>query len=378
MIIIAPDKFKGSLTSIQVCDILEKGLLKYLPHENIKKFPLSDGGDGFLQVINGYHTGLCRKEMYIEDPLMEKEMKSWYLYDGNSKAYIETAESSGMKHLKKGSANPLNTSTFGIGQLIKDAIVSGISEIYIGLGGSSTTDGGIGVASALGFRFLDANGTELLPIGKNLIKIKSIKKPDNFYGARFIALADVQNPLFGPIGSAHVFAAQKGASVLDIELLDDGLKNLASIINSSFNIRGDQISGSGSAGGLAYGLNAFFNAEIRDGAQFFIDLSGVEDHFPVCRLLITGEGKIDEQTLMGKICGKIAKYALIHGITVFAVAGINNLEKRRYKSAGFSKIYQLCDKTISIEQSIEKSETLLLGISEEIGEYIFRNPSIIQ
>jgi glycerate kinase len=378
MIIIAPDKFKGSLTSNQVCNILEKGLLKYLPAENIKKFPLSDGGDGFIEVVSTYTPGLQKKEMKISDPLMETEITSWYLHDGNSTAYIETAESSGLKHLKINSANPMNTSTFGLGQLIKDAIISGNKKIYIGLGGSSTTDGGIGVASALGFKFLDSNGNELSPVGKNLIKIKKIKWPLQAHDAMLYALTDVDNPLCGPNGSAHVFAAQKGASASDIEILDSGLKNLANIINSRLNTRADQIAGSGAAGGLAAGLYAFFNAELRDGSQFILDLSGIEDYYSPGSLLITGEGKIDDQTLMGKICGKIARNANRRGITVFGIAGINSLKKEQYQSLGFSRIYQLTDKNTSIQQAISNSENLLLRISEKIGKYLYKNPSIIQ
>ena len=378
MIIIAPDKFKGSLSSNQVCNSLEKGLLKYFPAENIKKFPLSDGGDGFLEVLNTYIPGLHRKEMKIPDPLMDKEITSNYLYDNYSSAYIETADSSGLKHLKIGSANPMNTSTYGLGKLIKDAIVSGNKNIYLGLGGSSTTDGGIGMASALGFKFLDLAGNELSPVGKNLINIKSIKWSYHDHAVKVIALTDVNNPLCGRKGSAHVYAAQKGASSSDIIMLDAGLKNLANIINSRLNTLVENIPGSGAAGGLAAGLYAFLNAELKEGAQFITDISGIEKHFHNCRLLITGEGKIDDQTLMGKICGKIAEKAYKLGIAVIGVAGKNTLSKKQYTKGGFSKIYQLTDKNISIGEAIKNAEIFTVNTAEKIGRYLLKNPSIIQ
>lgn len=367
MIIIAPDKFKGSLSSIDVCNIVEQGIHIVLPHIQIKKFPFSDGGNGFLDVINYYIPKLKYKEIKIFDPLLKNKIKTKYL-TGSSSAYIETAESSGTHLIDLNSRNPMYTSTFGLGQVINDALRSGFKEIFIGLGGSSTTDGGTGLANALGCQFSDIYGNKIIPNGQNLLKIHSIEPCKQKRVARIYGITDVQNCLYGKDGAAKMFAAQKGASVQEIKLLDAGLKNLAKIIVKQFSIDVNTVPGSGAAGGTGAGLYVFSNAKIIDGANFIKGISGIENHLDQCKLLITGEGKMDKQTLMGKVCYKLAMTAFNHGIPVIGVTGKNSLKKKQYTGIGFKHIYQLKENKMSEEESIFQAKTLLLKASIKIAK----------
>ncbi|MGE5356485.1 MAG: glycerate kinase [Deltaproteobacteria bacterium] len=371
MIIIAPDKFKGSLTSPEVCNIIESGIRSVLPKIKIMKFPFADGGDGFLEIMNYYKLHLTKKEIFIKDPLLKKSIKTKYLTENNI-AYIGTADSSGLNLIVPELRNPMNTSTFGLGQVIKDALDSNINEIYVGLGGSSTTDGGTGIAYALGYRFYDANNSELQPIGKNLIKIKKIIKPQTGYNAKIYAVVDVQSSFYGPSGSALVFAAQKGASKRDIQILEEGMKNLAKVINDNFDTCINSIPGSGAAGGAGGGLHVFANAQIIDGTDFVRNISGINDYWDQCMVLITGEGKIDYQTELGKLSFKLASEALKHKAEIIAIAGLNELTKKKYSKLGFSKIYQLKPQKMSIEDSIKNTPKLLFEKSKKIANKLKR------
>jgi glycerate 2-kinase len=367
MIIIAPDKFKGSLSSIEICEIIENGISKILPQIIIKKFPFSDGGNGFLDIINYYVKGLKFKEIKIYDPLLKFRFTTKYL-TGDSTAYIETAESSGIHLLDSKNRNPMHTSTYGLGQVIDDALKSGYKDIFIGLGGSSTTDGGTGLAHALGCQFYDIFGNQIIPSGQNNLKIHKIIPGNVTKDARIYAVADVQNCLYGIRGAAKVFSAQKGAASSEIRLLDAGLKNLAKIINKQFLIDVNEIPGSGAAGGAAAGLHVFANARIIDGAELIKEISGIENYLTQCKLLITGEGKMDQQTLMGKVCYKLAKTAFDHGVPVIGVTGKNTLIKKQYNSIGFTRIYQLKGKNMSEEEAINNARALLIQASIKIAK----------
>jgi glycerate kinase len=367
MIIIAPDKFKGSMTSIEVCDIIEKGIHSVLNQIKIKKFPFTDGGHGFLEVVNYYIPRLKYKEIKVFDPLLENEIKTKYL-TGVSSAYIETAESSGMQYMEPNRRNPMYTSTFGLGQVIADALQTGFKEIYVGLGGSSTTDGGTGLANALGCQFYDINGKKVIPNGKNLLNIHSVEPCRENISASIYGVTDVQNCLYGKTGAAMMFSAQKGATADEIKILDSGLKNLAKIIYRQFSINVNALPGSGAAGGAAAGLHVFANAKIIDGANFITSISGIENDLSKCDLLITGEGKIDDQTLLGKVCYKLAKLASEHNIPVIGITGKNCLNKIKYTGIGFKHIYQLKENKMNEEEAIFQARILLLKTSIKLAE----------
>ncbi len=233
-IVVAPDKFKGSLTGLEFCDAVEEGLNAILQNPEILKMPLADGGDGTIEILD-YHLKGEHIKVIVSDPLFRPIKASYFFIPETKTAFVEMAEASGMKLLNATDQNCMNTSTFGTGELILDAIQKGANNIVIGIGGSATNDCGIGMAAALGFKFLDKSKNELKPIGRNLIKIESIDHSQvsrELKNAQFKIACDVTNPLFGENGAAYVYASQKGASKLEVELLDKGLRNLADIFLS--------------------------------------------------------------------------------------------------------------------------------------------------
>jgi glycerate kinase len=300
-VLISPDKFKGSLSASQVCDALEKGMKKRRPKTVCTKMPLADGGEGTLEVIQQLHGGAWITADTF-DPLM-RPMQADYLYLADQKtAYIEMARASGLALLAVKERNPLKTTTFGTGILILDALNRGASQIILTIGGSATNDAGIGMAAALGWKFLDAKGVELDPQGENLVHIASISDAVRTETCTFIVVTDVTNPLAGPSGAAHVFAAQKGATLTVIKQLDKGLNNLGSFFGS---IASE--AGAGAAGGLGAGARYFLNAKIVSGSSWVMDKVHFNRALLKADFIITGEGKIDSSTWDGKVVSEVIK-----------------------------------------------------------------------
>ena len=261
-VLLVPDKFKGSLSADQVIRALTRGILSADPEATIHSVVASDGGDGFLDAVSRYDTV---EEIFLDtvDPLGREISASYMLNREEGRAYVELAKAAGLVLLSTAERDPLKTSTFGTGLLIRDAIGRGAKEIYIGLGGSATNDGGIGMAKAIGYNFLDASGKELLPVGASLGLIHNIQKTlvdELLQEVSVFAVNDVNNPLFGPNGAAYVYAEQKGAGAQEIDFLDHGLQHLDKVVQGKFDKSFAQVSGAGAAGGSAYGLKAFFNA----------------------------------------------------------------------------------------------------------------------
>ena len=300
-VLISPDKFKGSLSASQVCEALEKGIKKRRPKTVFTKMPLADGGEGTLEVIQQLHGGVWIS-IDTFDPLL-RPIKADYLYLADQKtAYIEMARASGLALLAVKERKPLKTSTFGTGVFIADALTRGATQIILTIGGSATNDAGIGMAAALGWKFLDATGTPLDAIGKNLIHIASISAPVLAETCTFTVVTDVTNLLAGPAGAAHVFAAQKGASVTVIKQLDKGLNNIASFFGS---IASE--AGAGAAGGLGAGARYFLNAKLVSGSSWVMDKVHFNRALLKADFIITGEGKIDASTWGGKVVSEVIK-----------------------------------------------------------------------
>lgn len=299
-ILIIPDKFKGSLTSAQVCDAIETGILKHFPTAEITKIPLADGGEGSLEVLEKT-ISFEKIHLEVKNPLF-KTIPTYYGIIDNT-AYIEMASASGLQLLIKDERNPMFTSSYGTGEMIADAIKRGATKIYLFVGGSATNDAGIGIASALGYQFRDNRNNILKPIGESLIKISSInfRNTNSFNNIEFNILTDVNNPLLGKEGAAFSFAEQKGASKKEIAMLDTGLQNISKIIIKTFGIDVSKIPGSGAAGGVGAGMVAFFNANILSGIDSIMDLLNVNYHIQQSDLVVTGEGLLDKLTLKGKL-----------------------------------------------------------------------------
>ena len=319
-ILIAADSFKDALDATSVCLAIEKGIKKVDPTFETICVPMADGGEGSLEVISQYIA--CRqRKITAHDPLM-RIIDIFYLLslDGKS-AYIEIAKIFGLQLLLPSERNVMDTTTFGLGELIKDAILQNVQNIYLFLGGSATNDAGIGMAAALGFQFLDINDEKLEGSGKNLEKIDNIIQLGNknsFDNINVFALTDVKNPLYGVNGAAHTYAKQKGASNKEILLLDQGLKNLA----SKFDKKEIALSeGTGAAGGLGYSAMVFLNATLLQGTTWMIDITDLDLKIQEADLIITGEGKIDGQTKNGKLVHGIAACASKYRKPIIAFCG---------------------------------------------------------
>ncbi len=369
-ILLIPDKFKGSLTANGVIEALKHGILEKYPKAKISSIIASDGGDGFLHAVS--QNVQCQQiDTKTFDPL-GRDIASYYLYNPvENVAYIELAKASGIELLSEDERNAVLTSTYGTGVEIKHAINRGAKTVYIGLGGSATNDGGIGIAAALGYSFLDGSQNELKPNGKNLSRIQHIRKGDgpDFGSVSIIAINDVDNPLYGKNGAAHIYGRQKGASSDEIQELDEGLRNLDRVVTAHLNKDVALVGGSGAAGGTGFGLKAFLNAEFIAGINFVLNLSGatklLDEHG--FDFIITGEGKLDRQTLNGKLIKGVVDLGAKYNIPVIAVCGQSEINEDSSESLGLAKIIEIRDVSKPIQFSMENAYILT---KRAIGEYL--------
>ncbi len=333
-IVIAPDKFKGTLTSFEFCNIVEKSILSIIPEANILKLPLADGGDGTIEIIHHYLNGEFINTQ-VKNPFFETINASYLFNSAKKIAFIEMAEASGIKSIKKHSLNVKKTSTYGTGELIKNAIEKGAKTIILGLGGSATNDCGIGMAHALGYNFLDKDQNPVFPIGENLQNIKYIDNKNvlpNLYEIDFKIACDVTNPLYGAEGAVNVYAKQKGASDEDLPLLENGVISFSEVINDYFNIKSQQIIGGGAAGGMGVGCTTFLQGKLISGNELIQNLANFKEKIKDADWIITGEGKLDNQTASGKTIQGILKarnstnkIAVLCGKITLSKNEINNL-----------------------------------------------------
>jgi len=366
--LLIPDKFKGSLTSEEVVQSMQLGIEKVLPGASFHVIKASDGGDGFLDAIARYRPCIAVQTIG-QGPLGRPRLCSYLYHHEEKAAYIELANSSGMQLLTAKERDAMLTSTYGTGLQMKDAIEKGARTIYVGLGGSATNDGGIGIANALGYIFLDDTGEVLKPIGKNLIHIDRIdtsKVPKMLKEIQFFAVNDVSNPLFGPNGAALVYAKQKGASASAILKLDAGLQKLDQVVFHQLGQQNASISGAGAAGGAAFGLKSFFDAEFLHGIDFVLKLSRVaailtSDTFDY---IITGEGKIDAQTLNGKLVQGVLALGQKFGIPVVAVCGQRDMDLQAAKEIGIYEVVEIQDKDKTLSYNMEHANDLLIAAME--------------
>lgn len=371
-IILAPDKFKGSLTGLQFCSAVEEGIKDILPKAEIIKMPLADGGDGTIDILE-YHLKGKRITVKVNDPLF-REIEASYLYMESIKtAFIEMAKASGMCLLKKEEQNCYNTTTLGTGELILDAINKGAKTIILGIGGSATNDCGVGMATALGFKFEDEHGKELQPIGKNLSQISVIDnscvlgdlKPIDFKVA-----CDVTNPLYGENGAAYVYGPQKGASKDEIEQLDNGLKNISRLFKKQFNIDIQSIKEAGAAGGMGAGTLVFLNAELKSGIDLVKELVSFDAKIKGADWIITGEGKLDSQTLSGKTINGVITSAKKQNIAIAAFCGSVSLSNYDAEKFSISYIDSVMEKAKSLEDAMQNGYDYIKQIAIKFAKKI--------
>ena len=358
-IIVAPDKFKGSLTTFEVCEAIAAGIREVDETAEIVSFPMADGGDGFSQVMK-YYLQTETIHCVTVDPLGRKMDASYQWSSITKTAIVEMAVASGLVLLTDEERNPMKTSTYGTGLLIKNAIDKGAEKIILGLGGSATNDAGIGILAALGFQFLNAEGNMLEPSGGNLSAIERIVYPGSTAAVKFIIACDVQNVLYGPHGAAYVYSPQKGADAETVQFLDQGLRHFSRLLEKNSGKDVSKIPGTGAAGGIAAGLMSFFEVELRRGIELIIDASGIKSGLPTADLVITGEGKIDKQTLDGKVVSEIASLAFANKISIVAFCGILEASKSAIQQLHLEFADSLVDKLTSEEAAMNGAKEILI------------------
>lgn len=308
-ILIAPDSFKESLEAIDVCNAIKQGFSQVYPEANYTLLPLADGGEGTSSVLSYVLDGHWQ-QIKVHDPLMRRITAKYFL-TAEGVAVIEIAEACGLHLLNSDELNPLIASTFGVGEMIADAIAKGATQMLIGLGGSATNDAGAGMLQALGVKLQDATGTALKPGGNNLSQLHSIEHQtlqNLLSGIKITVACDVTSPLCGPTGASHVFSPQKGATSDEVLILDKALAHFAAVTHAH-NVSDDccsSVEGAGAAGGLGFALMAYCQAELKSGFDTIAEMVALDKHLAKADLVITGEGKLDAQTAMGKVANGVA------------------------------------------------------------------------
>ncbi|WP_028812969.1 glycerate kinase [Streptomyces flavidovirens] len=361
-VLVAADKFKGSLTAVQVAERVTAGLRRVVPGVSVEALPVADGGDG--TVAAAVAAGFERREVRVTGPLGEQLTAAFALRDGT--AVVEMAEASGLQHLPEGVFAPLTATTYGSGELLRAALDAGARTIVFGVGGSATTDGGAGMLAALGARFLDAAGE---PVGPGGAALRDLATADlsgldpRLADVDLVLASDVDNPLTGPKGAAAVYGPQKGATEEDVATLDAALAHYASVLGPQY----ADSPGAGAAGGIGYGALIALGASFRPGIEVMLDVLGFADALSRATLVITGEGSLDAQTLHGKAPAGVAAAARAKNVEVIAVCGRLALPPEVLGTAGIRRAYALADLEPDPARSMAQAGPLLERVAENIA-----------
>ena len=354
-VIIAIDSFKGSLNSREAGEAIQQSIQQIHPDWETDIITIADGGEGMLNVMQEA-TGGKSITLEAHDPLIQRTPATYGISADGTTAFIEMATISGLPLVPAERRNPMKTTTYGTGELIRDALEKGCTQFIIGIGGSATNDAGTGMLQALGFRFLN-NEREPLGQGGEILKeityIDDSEKHPLLKNAYFIVACDVKNPFYGPEGAAYVFARQKGADDSMITELDEGMRSFAHIIRKETGKDIANEPGSGAAGGMGGGLMAFLHTELQSGADLLLDICQCNERIADASLIITGEGRIDRQSLMGKIPGKILQRGQANHIPVIAIAGCVE-DKESLLEAGFKGVYATKPEGMALEEAMKR------------------------
>lgn len=369
-VVIIPDSFKGTMSSRKVCDITKEAIKKYYPQAKVCTLPVADGGEGtvdsYLAAVGGEKIHLT-----VTGPLFNK-VEAYYGILPDGTAIIETAASAGLPLVGE-DKNPLKTTTFGLGEMIIDAIKKDCRKIIIGLGGSCTNDGGAGAAAAMGIAFYNESGDVFVPTGENLSEIARIDMSGLFPGVKdleIIGMCDVDNPLYGKNGAAYIFGPQKGASEEDVRYLDEQLRCFSNLLNSQLDMDISSMPGAGAAGGLGGGIVAFLGARLQNGIEAVLDTVKFEQYAEGADLVISGEGRLDGQSLRGKVISGIAKRCKNLQVPLVAIVGsVHDDEIQPAYDMGVSAVFTINRKAVDFEIAKEHSEDNLRNTVENIIRY---------
>ena len=365
--LLASDSYKGSLTTMQVAEQIKKGVRKVFPEAEFMCVPVADGGEGTVETMVT-HLGGEYRTVKVTAPDGSK-IDARYGILKNGIAVIEMAAASGLPVIPKEKRNVMTATTYGTGEMIKAALAEECEQIYIGVGGSATNDGGVGMAQALGYSFLDRNGKEVGFGGGELEKIEKIDSSGadpRLKKKKIVVMSDVVNPLCGKSGAAAIYGPQKGASPKQVEELDRGLKHLANLIREQMGINLEELPGAGAAGGLGAGLVAFAGAEIRSGIKTVLELANFREKLDWADLVITGEGKIDSQSVLGKVISGISQMAKEKNIPVIAVSGAIEYGAEVIYDKGVSTMEAAVCKTMQLDEAVRNADTLVENAVERV------------
>ncbi len=360
-ILISPQAFKGSISAIEVANNIEKGIIKANPNHNIIKLPVADGGDNTLDTLVEVTKGKIY-ETTATGPDGKKIKTKWGALGDNKTAVIEMAKISGLTLMDRNNLKPYTYTTYGMGEVIKECLNYGFNNFIIGIGGSATNDGGLGMAEALGAILKDKNNKPIkrgiIGLGSlNTIDLKNIDK--RIRNSSFQIACDVNNPLYGPNGATYIFGPQKGFNSKEIELIDSYMKNYGNLIDSISKKEISKHPGSGAAGGIGAAAMYFLNAKLKSGSGIVLDYLEFTKHCQNIDIVITGEGQIDFQTINNKAPIAVARIAKKHQIPVFAICGILGKDYQKVYKEGIKKIYPLCNNEKDIEYSINNANKLI-------------------
>ena len=359
-VVVAPDSFKESLSAAGVAQAIALGVRQAIPDADVQAVPMADGGEGSLDAVLDA-TGGQRREAEVRDANGKTCEAAWgWLQDAT--AFIEMAAAAGLERIPTEQRKPLEASTYGVGQLVLQALDSGAERIVLGLGGSATTDGGAGLFQALGGRLLDSDGRELPPGGAALNRLAYIQTDEldtRLAKVKFEIAVDVDNPLCGERGAAAIFGPQKGASPADVATLDEGLARFARLCHEKSGRDEAQTAGTGAAGGLGFIIKTFFNAEFRPGVELIAELACLDEAMQGADLVFTGEGRMDRQTLLGKTPAGVARYGRRHGAPVIALAGSLGEGYEELYKTGITAAFSLVSGPMTLAQACEDTARLL-------------------
>lgn len=359
-IVLAPDKFKGSIDSISLCTLLHKEIVALYSDAEVTDFPLSDGGDGFVQIVKHYFKTTTVATQTV-DPLGRALVAQYQFAPETSTAFIEMAAASGLSLLKQKEYDIMRSSTYGTGLMIRDAINRGAQHIVLGIGGSATHDGGIGMADALGYMFLDKNGDPLEAIAENLTLINELVLPESdlLEDIQFTVACDVKSPFVGPDGAAKVFAKQKGATEEQIDQLEEGLKHLDDVFIKFMGRSVAEEPGAGAAGGLGGGCDIFLGARLVSGIDYLIEEIGLEQAIQQADIIFTGEGRLDDSSFQGKVVGRLIELARKHAVKVYVVAGESSIGLKDANAMGVDRLSSLIDFAGSKQSAVDQPADFL-------------------
>jgi glycerate kinase len=367
-ILVAPDSFKGSLTAMEVSENIKRGINKADPGIDVDLLPMADGGEGTVQsLVDATEGEIIEKE--VTGPLGERVKAFYGILGGGETAVIEMAAASGLPLVPEGKRDPSKTTTYGTGELIASTLEHGLKKIIIGIGGSATNDAGVGMAQALGAEILDQNGKQIEFGGGSLDQIAEMNLENldsRLNEVEILVACDVDNPLYGQDGATYVYAPQKGADKEMVEILDQNLRHFNQIAINELNKDPNQISGAGAAGGLGAGLVVFLDAELKAGVDIVLEIIDFEKRLKGVDLVITGEGRLDGQSIYGKTPVGVSRSAAKKDIPVIAVAGTLGSGVEKVTDHGISAYFSIIDRPAELIEIIERSPKLLADLSEQI------------